>query len=58
MKQDAIVMGVVLLALACAALLVIWLQEDDLPDRRVVEALAGPQGASAPPGKATPKHER
>jgi hypothetical protein len=49
MKREAMVIAVVLLALAGAALLVIWLHDDEILDRQVVEALAGPQAPSAPP---------
>ena len=43
MKRDAAVIGVVILALAAAGLLVLWLEQDEPPQRAVVEALAGPQ---------------
>lgn len=49
MKPDAIVIGAVLVAVTAAALLVIWLQRDDPLDRAIVQGLAGPQPASAPP---------
>ena len=43
MKRDAVVIGVVVLALAAAGLLILWLQQDEPPHPAVVEALAGPQ---------------
>jgi hypothetical protein len=51
MKRDAAVIGVVILALAAAGLLLAWLQQDESPQREVVEALAGPQPASEPPAR-------
>jgi len=54
MKPDAIVIGAVLVAVVAAALLVIWLQQDDALDRSVVQGLAGPQPASAPPALPAP----
>lgn len=54
MKPDAIVMGVVILALAAAGLLAVWLQRADPVERAVVEALAGPQPVSAPPAIGAP----
>jgi OOP family OmpA-OmpF porin len=53
MKPDAIVVGAVLVAVAATALLVMWLQSDDPLDRGMVQGLAGPQPASAPPAIAT-----
>ena len=55
MKRDGIVIGAVVLALAVAGLLVLWLQRDEPPDRAVVEALAGPQPASASPARGAPR---
>lgn len=54
MKPDAIVIGAVLIAVAATALLVIWLQRDDTLDRAMVQGLAGPQPASAPPATPAP----
>ena len=55
MKRDAAVIGVVILALAATGLLVHWLQQDEPPQRAVVEALAGPQPASEPPARGAPR---
>ena len=49
MKPDAIVIGAVLVAVAAAALFVMWLQSDDPLDRGLVQGLAGPQPAAPPP---------
>jgi len=54
MKPDAIVIGAVLIAVAATALLVIWLQRDDTLDRAMIQGLAGPQPASAPPATPAP----
>ena len=54
MKPDAIVIGAVLVAVAAAALFVIWLQSDDPLDRGLVQGLAGPQPATAPPAIPAP----
>lgn len=48
MKNEALVIGAVLFALAAAGLL-LWLHDDDIVDRQVIEALAGPQAPSQPP---------
>jgi OmpA-OmpF porin, OOP family len=53
MKPDAIVIGAVLVTVAATALFVMWLQSDNALDRSMVQALAGPQPASAPPAIAT-----
>jgi hypothetical protein len=53
-NRDAIVIGIVLLALAATALLVLWLQQDEPPQRPVVEALAGPQPEYRPPARDEP----
>jgi len=55
MKRDAIVIGVVILGLAAVALLVLSLQQDEPPQRAVVEALAGPQPTSEPPAQGAPR---
>lgn len=54
MKPDAIAIGAVLIAVAATALLVIWLQRDDTLDRAMIQGLAGPQPASAPPATPAP----
>jgi hypothetical protein len=51
MKRDVIVMSVAILALAAAALLLVWLQPDESAGRAMVEALAGPQPTSKPPSR-------
>lgn len=57
LKRDVIAISVAILALAGAALLLLWLQRDQPVERAVVEALAGPQPASNPPA-AAPDRER
>jgi OOP family OmpA-OmpF porin len=57
MKPDAMVIGAVLVAVAAAALFVIWLQEDDPLERDMVQGLAGPQPASPPPAVPAPRKE-
>ena len=54
MKPDAIVIGVVILAVAATALFVLWLQSEDARERLIVQGLAGPQPASAPPAVPAP----
>lgn len=48
MKENAIVIGAVLIGLAAAGLVIVWVQNDEF-DRDVVQGLAAPQAPSAPP---------
>jgi OOP family OmpA-OmpF porin len=57
MKPDAIVIGAVVLAVSATALFVLWLQSEDPVNRAIVQGLAGPQPASAPPAAPAPRKE-